>query len=366
MSMDLNRKKILIIKPSSLGDIIHTLPLVHALKRCYPSSSVGWIVQEAYAGIPENDPSVNTVYRIRISSTSDPQAGRLAYLHAFRETIGTLARLRKIFRHEPYDLILDLHASFRSGLLGLTNPGGVRLGFADARELNPLFQKRRIKVPPSLAHAIDKNLLFSTAVNCVPDERDFWLSTSAEDEARVKEFLGRRDIGSGERLVYVHAAARWKTKFWLTEKWVELADRLAEEAGVKVVFGGSGADRQYLDTITRSMRTVPVVAAGELSLSESGALLNRSSVYAGLDSGPMHMAAMAGVPVVALFGPTHPERVGPYGEGHAVITAEGLDCLGCRKRECSTMTCMHDISVDQVYSAVCERLEQDSRKGGEV
>jgi len=362
--MDLNHNKILIVKPSSLGDIIHTLPLVHALKRCYPDCRIGWIVQEAFASIPESDPTVDTVYRIKISSTSDPQSGRLAYLHAFLETIRTLAKLRKIFRQEPYDQILDLHASFRSGLLGLTNPGGIRIGFADAKELNPLFQKRRVSVTSGVTHAIDKNLLFCTTLNCIPREQDFMLHSSENDNKHVEAFLHGEGVTSADRLVYMNAAARWKTKYWNWEKWVELADHLTEENGFKVVFAGSEKDRPYISTIADKMIHPPVVAAGKLSLSESVSLLRRSSVYVGLDSGPMHMAAMAGIPVVVLFGPTNPERVGPYGEGHKVIRADNVDCLGCRKRDCGHMTCMNEISVEKVYTAVSTLLGNHSTGRG--
>ena len=361
--MDLNHKKILIVKPSSLGDIVHTLPLVHALKRCYPDCRIGWVVQEAFASIPESDPAVDTVYRIRISSTSDPQAGRLAYLYALKETIRALAQLRKIFWPEPYDLILDLHASFRSGLLGLTNPGGMRIGFADAKELNPLFQKQKVEIPATVTHAIDKNLLFSTALNCVHCEQDFSLNSSSHCDKNVESFLEGEGISSADSLVYINAAARWKTKYWNRKKWSELADRLIDENGLKVVFAGSENDRSYISTIADKMKHFPLISAGRLTLSESVSLLKRSSVYVGLDSGPMHMAAMAGIPVAVLFGPTNPERVGPYGKGHTVIVADNVDCLGCRKRDCDQMTCMDKISVGKVFEAVVALLGNHSGRG---
>ena len=94
------------------------------------------------------------------------------------------------------------------------------------------------------------------------------------------------------------------------------------------------------------------VAAGALSLTESAALMRRAAVYAGLDTGPMHMAAMIGTPVVALFGPTHPERVGPYNVAHAIVRAEGLDCLCCRRRSCDHLSCMRGIATETLYRQV--------------
>ena len=356
--MDLHNKSILIVKPSSLGDIVHTLPLVHALKRCAPGCRIGWIVQKGFAPILEQDLAVDRVYPIEISSTSEPQAGRLVYVRAFRETIVTLRDLRRLLRPAPYDLVLDLHASFRSGLFGLSNPGGVRIGFGDARELNPLFQHQRIPVPAACSHAQDKNLLFNSFLGCPVGKEDFYLCTGEQADRRAHEFLARHNVADGDMVIYLHAAARWQTKFWSQEKWAALADRLLRE-GLRVVFGGSGKDRDYLVPIVDQMAQVPMVAAGVLDLAASAALLKKVSLYIGLDSGPMHMAALAGVPVVALFGPTHPERVGPYKVEHRIVRDTRLDCLGCRKRSCPHLSCMVNISVDMVHAAARALLCRD-------
>jgi lipopolysaccharide heptosyltransferase I len=356
--MDLRNKSILIIKPSSLGDIIHTLPVVHALKRRCPECRIGWIVQETFAPILEQDPAVDRVYPIAISSTSEPQAGRLAYARALRETIVTLRNLRRQLRQAPYDLVLDLQASFRSGLLSLSNPAGLRIGFGDARELNPLFQHRRIPVPADCCHAQEKNLLFNSYLGCPAGKEDFYLRTGEEADRRAGEFLARHGVAPADQVVYLHGAARWQTKFWRQERWAALADRLALD-GLRVVFGGSGKDKAYLAPIVEGMGQVPMIAAGELDLAGSAALLRRSALYIGLDSGPMHMAALAGVPVVALFGPTHPERVGPYNVAHRVVRAAHLDCLGCRKRSCAHLACMEGIAVEMVYAAARQLLQRD-------
>ncbi|GAB4334521.1 MAG: lipopolysaccharide heptosyltransferase I [Desulfobulbaceae bacterium] len=353
---NLHRARILIIKPSSLGDVIHTLPVAHCLKRSFPDTHIGWIVQESLARLLENDPAVDSVYRINIPSTSDPAAGRLAYFRAFSETRRTLKHLRTVFEEEPYDLVLDLHASFRSGLLGRANPDGKRFGFSDARELNTQFQDRLIEVPDEVTHALEKNLLFCEALGCSPRNEDFFLCSGDAAERRVNALLGGYGIKPDDRLVYIHSTARWETKFWFPERWARLADLLIDRKGVKVLFGGTGEDREYISMIEAKMARTPIVVAGRCNLVETAALLGRCAVYVGLDSGPMHMAAMAGVPVVALFGPTHPERVGPYGVPHVILKGGNLDCLGCRKRTCAKMSCMERIPVDMVVDGVLRLL----------
>ena len=364
--MNLHNARILILKPSSLGDIIHSLPLVHSLKRTWPDCHVGWVVQEAFAKILENDPTIDSVYQINIPSTSDPQSGKLAFVQAFRQTRSTLSKLKEVFRNNPYDLIFDLHGSFRSGLLGRANPDGKRFGFADAREFNTFFQDQLIDVPPETVHALEKNLLFCDQVGCSVTKEDFFLSSGDAAQRRIKSLLGGYGVVPEDRLVYIHTSARWKTKFWFPERWAQVADRLIDKSGVKVIFGGSGDDREYISSIEAKMTKTPLVTAGRCSLAESAALLSRCSVYVGLDSGPMHMAAMAGVPVVVLFGPTHPERVGPYGVEHVIVKGGNLDCLGCRKRACSKMACMDSIPVDMVFDATVRLLELRKKQNGPV
>ena len=358
-------KRILIIKQSSLGDIVHTLPVVHALKRRHPDSLIGWVVNHGFGSLVSRDPAVARVYPISIPSTSDPAAGRRAWGRALAATVGVLRQLRADFRAAPYDLVLDLHASFRSGLLGLMNPGGRRLGFADARELNTLFQHRLVQNPTGRVHAVEKNLLFAEALGCPPAAADFHLCTDAADEQRVAEFLVAEGIGAADPVVYVNPTARWVTKFWLAERWAELADRLLAE-GIRPVFGGSGGDVAYIGGITGRMHGRASVAAGALSLTESAALMRRAAVYAGLDTGPMHMAAMIGTPVVALFGPTHPERVGPYNVAHVIVRAAGLDCLSCRRRSCDHLSCMRGIATETVFRRVMDFVRGDRPRGGQT
>jgi heptosyltransferase-1 len=354
--MNLAGKRILIVKPSSLGDVVHTLPVVHAIKRTHPSCHIAWIVQRGFAPILENDPAIDEIIPIFIPSTSDPMARRGAFIRATMATVGTVNRLRKLFSRDPYDIVLDLHASFRSGLLGMTNPNGLRIGFADAKELNTLFQHHRLKTDPDTPHAVDKNLLFLQFLDCIPQPQDFRVASCSEALRRARKFLTEAGIQDRDRVVYANPAARWATKMWTIDAWAQLADMLITEAGAAVVFSGSPDDVPHINAITKQMMERPVVAAGQLSLSEAVALVETSDVYVGVDSGPMHIAAFVGTPVVALFGPTDPEKVGPYGTGHRVIRREDLDCLACRKRSCENRHCLESIPPETVYRATVNLL----------
>ncbi|MGC8660040.1 MAG: glycosyltransferase family 9 protein, partial [Desulfomonilaceae bacterium] len=181
---------------------------------------------------------------------------------------------------------------------------------------------------------------------------DFWLAIGKPAEAEALSFLENAGVGHGQRIVYVNPATRWATKFWSDRAWAELADKLIHELNVVVTFGGAPAELNYLDLIVSHMKQKPLVAAGRLRLMGAAALIKASSLYVGVDSGPMHIAALLGCPIVALFGPTDPAKVGPYGKGHVVVRKEELPCLGCRKSNCSDKRCLNGISAGQVFEEI--------------
>jgi ADP-heptose:LPS heptosyltransferase len=353
--MNLDSKRILIVKPSSLGDIIHTLPLVHAIKRRYPSTYTGWIIQRNFAAVIEHDPSVDEVIPIHIPSTSDPNARRGVLFEALGATLSTIKHLRALFSRAPYDLVLDLHASFRSALLGRCNPNGLRMGFADAKELNTWFQGKLVKPDPQRPHAIDKNLEFLKLLNISPLDEDFHLAPGEAAAKEAREFLAHSGISGEQPIIYANPAARWVTKQWSIQQWAQLGDALMERNNAAFILSGAAGDLPHIEKIAHMMRHKPIISAGKLSLAAAMELAGLSDVYVGVDSGPMHFSAMAGAPVVALFGPTDPRLVGPYGRGHKVITNNNMDCLACRKRSCEHMDCLNKIGWEEVYSAVLEK-----------
>ncbi|MEW6110995.1 MAG: glycosyltransferase family 9 protein [Thermodesulfobacteriota bacterium] len=347
--MHLNEQRVLIIKPSSLGDVVHTVPLVHAIKRCRPDCTIGWVIQKSFRPVIQHDPAVDEIIPISIPSTSEPAARGSAWFAALAATFRTFRTLRTQFKAVPYDLVLDLHASFRSGLLGLTNPAGRRVGFADAKELNTWFQHTTLTTDANRPHAVDKNMAFAGFLGCRPQPEDYRLVTGSEAHQKVTEFLKAEGVNESDRLVYANPAARWKTKLWTIDAWTELADLLTRRTGAQVVFGGGPGDLGLIREITGRMQQLSILAAGRLALDEAVALIERCDVYVGVDSGPMHIAAFVGTPVVAVFGPTDPAKVGPYGDGHRVIRLEELDCLACRKRSCVERRCLEELPASRVF-----------------
>jgi heptosyltransferase-1 len=162
---------------------------------------------------------------------------------------------------------------------------------------------------------------------------------------------GRRK--PGRRFVAVNPVAFWETKLWEDEKFAELCDRLREELGIGIVL--TGGEAGPLDRIRAMMTTEAVNLGGRTTLRELACLYRQAALVITTDSGPMHLAAAVGTPVIALFGPTDPVRTGPYGPGHRVIR-RGLDCMPCFRRRCDTPRCMTEISVEEVFEAVRKML----------
>ena len=149
--------------------------------------------------------------------------------------------------------------------------------------------------------------------------------------------------------------AKWETKLWEPNKLANLADKLHKELSCHIVFTGSRDDQRVIDEILEKMEKRPFNLVGETRLKELAYLYSKCRLLICTDTGPMHMAAAMGCPVVALFGPTAPLRTGPYGQGHRIIR-EDMECSPCFKKKCSHLTCMKDITVASVFDTVKEQL----------
>lgn len=351
--MNLNDKKILIIKPSSMGDVIHALPVAHAIKRVYPDSKIGWVIQTGLESFLESDPSIDEIIRISIPSTSDPHAGKSAYFSAALATVNEMLRLRKHFATNRYDIALDLHASFRSGLISKTNPGCLRYGLADAKELNTYFQDYLIEADPVKPHAVDKNLACLSKFEIEESSEDFFVSISPEEIEIADRFLDSLKLPVGRALVYANPAARWKTKMWTVESWARLTEMMIDKLNAVVLFGGGSSDRPHIDAILSGINLEHAHnIAGKLKPIQSAAIQTKCAAYVGVDSGPMHVAAFLGLPVIALFGPTDPAKVGPYSKRAAILRNDRLNCLACRKHFCQNPRCMYEIEPEEVLQSL--------------
>jgi len=338
--------KFLIIKPSSLGDVIHALPVAAALKAEFPGACVDWLVGRGYEEVLEGNPAVDRVIIFDRRMFDGP--GKL----------GRLKRLISELRLERYDAVLDLQGLLRSGLMTFACRTGAMVGFATAREGAALFYTDRVAVPDADMHAVDRYLLTlkPLGAKCAWGRGGtapiFSLAIGEPGHRQADEVLRDAGIEDGEPFVAIAPSARWVTKRWPAENFVGLVNMLKARRGIKSVLIGSAGEATALDGHKDKLVSLKTMAFGKTSIMGLAALLSRARLLVTNDSGPMHLAAAVGTPTIAIFGPTDARRTGPYGHGHLVITS-GERCAPCFRRECDTVSCLTRISVEEVY----ERLQ---------
>src|SRR2546428_7556412 len=292
--------RILIIKPSSLGDIVHALPTVTALRRRFPSARIAWLVKREWAMVLEGNPYLAEVLALDLSPKGWPAAWRAV-------------------RAGRFDTVLDLQGLLRSAVLGWISGAPVRIGFANGREGSPWFYTERVPVPSPSMHAVDRYLLTAKYLGADPGEvkpSDFPLPKDTQAEARVEVLLAAAGVQAGATLVALNPSARWETKRWPSESFAAVGDRLQQDETTRVVLIGGRDERPVGKQVMRAMQTAPIDLIGETTLKEFIALLRRVGLLFTNDSGPIHLAAAVWAPGVAPFSPTHPAATRPYAARH--------------------------------------------------
>ncbi|MDQ1333582.1 MAG: Lipopolysaccharide heptosyltransferase [Thermodesulfobacteriota bacterium] len=341
---------ILIVKLSAIGDVVHALPFLEALRKKFRGARIDWVVEEDSSQILFGHPALNRVivsrrksWQIRLTKTTRPVSVIRDICHFLNE-----------LRSSHYDLVIDLQGLLKSGVWVGLSKGRRKIGISGSREGAGCFLSER-PIPVNYGqHAIDRYLRVAEYIGCDGAGRGGRIPYDESDRESVDEVLDRHGIQHGP-LVAINPMAKWPTKLWEAERFAVLARRIRDELGCEVVFTGSNSDRPVIRRMMGRMPSPPLNLAGQTSLKELAYLYTRCKLLVTTDTGPMHMAAAMGCRVVALFGPTAPWRTGPYGKGHKVIRS-GIGCSPCFKKRCDHMTCMKEIGVDQVFEAVEKAL----------
>jgi len=351
-------ERILLIKPSSPGDIIHALPVLRGLRRRFPGAHLAWLVATPFVNLVEADPALDEV--IPFDRKRFGRIGRSG--GATRDFMAFLRDLRR----KKFQLVVDLQGLVRSGFFSLACGAPIRIGFREAREFAWMFYNRRIARIDRDAHAVDKNYAVGELLGFDDAPLDLSVATTEDDRLHATALLTETGIVRGNdsetaRYAVLVPTTRWETKCWPIERFGLLARLIKQRHGLPSVLVGGPAD---VDSGRRAADADPTGSAvnlcGRTTLRQLAAIIAGSSIVITADSTPMHMAAAHGRPLVALFGPTHPQRTGPYGRLHDVLKL-GLECSPCYIRKLSQCphdhACMRDLTVDRVAEAVAERLE---------
>jgi 3-deoxy-D-manno-octulosonic-acid transferase/heptosyltransferase-1 len=340
---------ILIVKLSAVGDVIHTLPSLSALRKRFPDAHITWVIEEAAAEIVRDHPDLDRVIVSRRKGWwKEIRSGR------FRKPLREMKTFLGNLRDRHFDLVIDLHGLFKSAVLVFLSHGGRKIGYDSYQELSGFFYNE--KIPEDMnKHAVDRYLDFAGYLGAAVTQPEFRIAVGKENRKRVDELLEAHGIAGP--FIALNPVAYWDTKLWEDERFAALCDRIDEAYGIPVVLTGQQAPS--LEKIRSLSRRGVINLEGQTTLKDLAELYRRATLLITTDSGPMHLAAAMGTPVVALFGPTDPKRTGPYGSGHRVIR-ESLPCAPCFLKKCREMTCMKNITVEAVFEetgkAIKERL----------
>jgi len=337
-------RKILIVKPSSLGDVVHSLPFLNAMKTCFPGAEIHWVIAKGLEGLLDGNPMIERLWIIHKDSWKK--------INNAKDTVTEIKNLFKDLKKEQFDLVIDLQGLLRSGVITKASGAPVRIGFKEAREGSRFFYTHKV-AGGKYVHAVDRYLKIARFLGC--DVSDIYFPFAP---AMSLSSLSTQNSKFNIREPYavIIPGARWKTKRWPPEKFGELASRLP----VQSVIVGSKSDKDVADEIVSLSNGKAVSLAGKTSLKELTAVMRKAKFVVSNDSGPMHIAAALGIPVYAIFGPTDPRRTGPYGEGHTIIRAE-MPCAPCLKKKCDDMRCMNGLSAERVYEIIRINLSSSLR-----
>ncbi len=327
-------EKILIVRLGAMGDVIHALPAVRALRQSLPNATIGWAIEEKWVELlcakgtscdGPLSPQKPLVDKIHLLNTRRWRSKIFA-----PQTWSEAAQLRRELRSERYDLAIDLQGAVKSAVVTRLSGASCRFGSESPREgVATRFYSKTVRTPQ--LHVIDqaKEIVRTAAAHSYaygdwkPD-----LGSNAGDafpqepkaEAWCDVELRKRSLNNA-KFVLLNPGAGWGAKQWPAERYGEVA-RALENDGIRAVvnIGPTPAEKQLGDAVKKSSNGS--ARAVTCSIGELIALVRRASLFIGGDTGPMHLAAILGVPVVALFGPTNPQRNGPYYSPHVVLRSQ--------------------------------------------
>jgi predicted lipopolysaccharide heptosyltransferase III len=331
---------ILVIKLRHIGDVLLATPVFRTLRQAYPDAKLTALLNRGTEDVLRHHPDLNEIF---VAEKGAPAAQFQFLLN---------------LRRKRYDCVVDLTDGDRSAFMSLATGAATRVGFNAEHRWRGLLYTHVAKPSPEDAHRIEYDLATLRTLGLAPRTSRPALYISPDEELAAKRALDEAfgNDKRSSRLIVMQPGARYSLKVWPPERFAELADRLSRAVPCRILLGGDARERDVAEAVQERTRCRPTVVAGRFSLLEFGAVLKQCDLFIGNDGGAMHIAAAVGTPVVALFGPTYPQRWGPRGSPSEIVY-KGLDCRACYHPVCirGEENCMRLISVDEVFDR-CMRL----------
>jgi heptosyltransferase I len=348
--------RVLIVKLGSIGDIVHTLPALAALRSAMPQAEISWVVERRSSEILKDNPLLDRLIEV------DTKALRRGLMSG--ETLRAPRQQLRRLRASAFDVALDFQGLLKSA--SIARLSGARRVFGYSRTglrepASAIFLSKKIAVPKQ-THVIRKSLMLlqgalGVPVPAQPEELSFPINITAEHEMEAQRTIA----GVGENYAILNPGGGWPTKLWSVDRFGKLADLLWAGYGISSVVTYGPGELELAESVRRSStsgKATPV----SLSLKGFYSLARSARVYVGGDTGPTHIAVAAGTPIVGLFGPTEWWRNGSPHPQDVCVERNDIDCrVDCHRRSCSKWICM-DIEIGRVMDAVDRRLAAKKHK----
>ncbi|HRX84327.1 MAG TPA: glycosyltransferase family 9 protein [Phycisphaerae bacterium] len=368
---DRSFERILLIKPTALGDVVHTIPVLVKLRRRYPDARIDWMLTPATAELVGRHPAISNIVlfdRRRLGQIAKPG-----------QAIGGIWRLARQLRRARYDLVIDLHGQLRSAFFAMCTGSRVRVGFDRPRRVNRVAERtlpatayrhgwtgaregswlaytHRIPVPTLEVHAVDRYQRLGALLGFDAGPLDFGFPLAAEAPAAADALLAEHGLTDRPYAVLAPGTI-WETKRWRTEGFAEVAQHFLDRGWGALLVGSPGERERCREVAALCPGATDV--SGRTSISVLAALIRRAAIAITNDSGPMHLTVAMGRPVVSIFGPTDDVWIGPYRRENAVARVS-LPCAPCYFRRLSQCPhdhrCMREVTAEHVIRLVEEVL----------
>jgi len=334
--------KILIIRLSALGDILHALPALADLRTTFPDATIDWIAAKKCASLVQSIPGINAIH-ILDASFSKPGWTN------FQNLIRTL-------RNQEYDFCIDFQGLLKNAFFSSISGSKLRVGFSKklVRE-RPAhwFYNRTLEKSDSQAHVIELNRALAALAGASRHEDPISLAISSEDLKLVDEVLNRHGI---DEFVVINPGGGWPTKRWPPERFGALAQMIQRETALPIVVTTGPGEESLYAAIAESCGATRIFHF-PLSFLQLVPLFQKAKLFVGGDNGPFHLACALNVPVLGIFGPTSPIRNGAWNKSDEVLSHQ-LPCSYCYGRTCPTKNECMDTTADEAFAAVARRLER--------
>lgn len=331
-------QRILVIKLRAVGDVLLSTIVTRNLRLAFPQAKIDYLTEPPSVDVLRGNPFINDIQ-----------------VHDRNGMTGFA--LVKHIRRQRYDLVIDLFGNPRTALITRCSGARYRVGYR--------FRGRTyaytVMAEPRGAHVHNTqfNLDALEAIGVPIQDRNIYFPMTVDDINYVDDFLGHASLRTGP-LVGVNTGGGWYTKRWGLDRFAQLSDLMIEKFGASIVLTwgpGQMPDVEKIQSLMKGKAFIPP----STTLKQLGALLQRCQWIVSNDSGPMHIAAAVGTPVVGIYGPTRPILQGPFGEKHVTVCKTGLDCLGCNYTKCPIgHPCMLELTVDDVMKAVTHLVNKNA------